>query len=527
MSRKHLNVLIVDDDPDHRMLASATLRRAMAGAYNVEIKECDSGTEAVRLLSEGGFDLVFLDYRLPGMDGLEVLSELQSRHIEAPVVFVTSQSDRTTVLEAMKRGAQDFVTKSEFGHARLVQSVHSALERAQLRRDVIRAQKLAAVGTLAGGIAHEFNNILQVVLGHSQYALQADDPERREKALKYCRDAAEKGARIVQQLLSFARKSGHARQRFSLADAVREACSLEQPLMERDGIKLDIVIDASPVIQGDREQLGQVLMNLLSNARHACTSSMTYANGATPNIEISLRVEDGNAVLTVSDNGVGIPPENMARLFEAFFTTKGALGGRVYDGKSAGTGLGLAICANIVADHRGRIDVSSKPGHGSTFSLVLPVASHAREDFPTRRIRDKLFRPTAPLPTELIGKRVLVVDDEEMIGELLRQYLEEKGYGVETATSANLGEKLANEGAYALMLFDLTMPGGFGGKELLERLRAGNGPNRETPALAITGHAPGPGDKLLFEAGFKGILRKPFEIREMGRLIAEAIKLNA
>lgn len=527
MNRKPLSILIVDDDEDHRLLASATLRRALADEFEVDIKECDNGDQALALLAEGGFDLLFLDYRLPGMDGLELLGEIQVRHIDTPVVFVTSQSDRETVLEAMKRGALDFVAKDEFGHARLLQCVRSALERAQLRRDVIRAQKLAAVGTLAGGIAHEFNNILQVVLGHSQYALQTDDIERREKALTYCRDAAEKGARIVQQLLSFARKSGTARQRFPLEDIVRETCSMEQALMDRDGVKLTIRVSQSPIVQGDREQLGQVMLNLLSNARHACTSSMTFENGAVPAIDVNLSVEDGNAILSVRDNGVGIPHDEMPRLFEAFFTTKGALGGRVYDGKSAGTGLGLAICANIVADHRGRIDVTSKPGHGSTFSLILPVANRGRDDMHTTRVKERLAKRSAPLPTDLVGKRVLVVDDEEMIGELLRQYLDEKGYGVEAASTAAQGQKLAMENQYALMLFDLTMPGGVGGKELLERLRNGEGPNSNTPALAITGHAPGPGDQLLFEAGFKGILRKPFEIREMGRLIAEAIKLNA
>jgi signal transduction histidine kinase len=524
MNREPLHILIVDDDEDHRLLSSASLRRALADEFEVQISESVSGKEALDALAEGTHDLVFLDYRLPGIDGLEVLAELQLRHADVPVVFVTSQGDREIVLEAMKRGATDFIAKDDFGHARLLQSVRSALERAQLRRDVIRTQKLAAVGTLAGGIAHEFNNILQVVLGHSQYALQSDDNERREKALRYCRDAAEKGARIVQQLLSFARKSGTSRSRFQLADAVREACALEGPLIEREKIKLDVQINASPIVLGDRSQIEQVLMNLLSNARHACSSSMT--SDETPLIEVRLEQVEGNAVISVRDNGVGIPPEDMPRLFEAFFTTKGALGGRVYDGKSAGTGLGLAICANIIADHRGRIDVNSKPGHGSTFSVILPPVGQARDEMPTMRVKERDQKPSAPIPTELIGKRVLVVDDEAMIGELLRQYLEEKGFKVDTAITAAEGEKLAGKTPFALMLFDLTMPGGGGGAVLLEKVRKAKGPNQATPALAITGHAPGPMDKELFAAGFRGILRKPFEIREMGRLIAEAIQIG-
>lgn len=524
---ERLHVLIIDDDEDHRRLSAATLRRALSDDYQVELSECTSGARAVEILGEGGHDIAFLDYRMPDLDGLAVLAELQARHIEVPTVFMTSLSDRNMVLEAMKRGAIDFVAKDEFGHARLLQCVRAALERAQLRRDVIRSQKLAAIGTLAGGIAHEFNNILQVVLGHSQYALQSTDHERRERALTYCRDAAEKGARIVQQLLTFARKPGTARHRFSLEAAVNDAVALEQPNMVRDNIKVTLRVVNSPIVDGDRGQLEQVLLNLLTNARHACTSSITYRDGAVPDVEVTLDAVDGNAVVSVRDNGIGIPPEDMPRLFEAFFTTKGALGGRVYDGKSAGTGLGLAICANIIADHNGRIDVTSKQGHGSTFSVILPLAGRHRPETPTLRSQPRGITPSEPVPSELLGKRVLVVDDEEMIGELLRQYLEDKGLRVDTAQNARQGEKLAMANSYALMLFDLTMPGGMGGKDLLESLRSKKGPNRQTPAMAITGHAPGPEDQQFFDAGFRGILRKPFEMREMGRLIADAISIDA
>jgi two-component system, cell cycle sensor histidine kinase and response regulator CckA len=526
MKPNRLNILIVDDDPDHRLLASASLHRALVDEFDVHIRESATGPEALSEVAGTGCDLMFLDYRLPGMDGLEVLSELQAASADVPVVFMTSQADRDTVVEAMKRGATDFVAKDEFGHARLLQSVRSALERAQLRRDVIRAQKLAAIGTLAGGVAHEFNNILQVVLGHSQYALAGDDHERRERALRFCRDAAEKGSRIVQQLLSFSRKSTAIRRRFQLEDAVREAIGMEEELFKRDGIDLRVNIQAAPIVIGDQSQIEQVVLNLLSNARHACTSSVTFPDGVEPAVEVTVEVRDDMAIAAVADNGVGIPAEDKARLFEAFFTTKGALGGRVYDGKSAGTGLGLTICASIVSDHGGRIDVSSRSGQGSVFTIRLPLASKSREDAPTQRVERKDRPSSGPVGSELYGSRVLVVDDEAMIAELIKQYLEDKGYIVDTAANPGDGERLASRRAYALMLFDLTMPGGMGGRELLMRIREGEGLNAETPTLAITGHPPGPADKALFEAGFRGILRKPFEIREMGRLIAETIRIG-
>jgi signal transduction histidine kinase len=526
MKPNRLNILIVDDDPDHRLLASASLQRALVDEFDVVISESANGPDTLAQVMASDFDLMFLDYRLPGMDGLEILAALQASSIDVPVVFMTSQADRDTVVEAMKRGATDFVAKDEFGHARLLQSVRSALERAQLRRDVIRAQKLAAIGTLAGGVAHEFNNILQVVLGHSQYALASEEGERRERALRYCRDAAEKGARIVQQLLSFARKSTTIRRRFNVEEAVREAIDMEQDLLKRDGIDLRVNIEDAPVVIGDQAQIEQVILNLLSNARHACTSCVTFPDGAEPAIEVTVETRDSFAIIALADNGIGIPAEDRSRLFEAFFTTKGALGGRIYDGKSAGTGLGLTICASIVADHGGRIDVSSRSGQGSVFTVLLPLASTTREDAPTQRIKRKERPPSGPVGSELYGSRVLVVDDESMIAELIKQYLEDKGYIVDTATNPGDGERLAQQRRYALMMFDLTMPGGMGGRELLRRISTTENLNTETPALAITGHPPGPTDKELFEVGFRGILRKPFEIREMGRLIAETIRIG-
>jgi CheY-like chemotaxis protein len=344
--------------------------------------------------------------------------------------------------------------------------------------------------------------------------------------LRYCYDAAEKGARIVQQLLSFSRKSTTVRRRFALEDAVREAVNLEEELLLRDGIKISVDIKASPVVLGDRQQIEQVLMNLISNARHACTSSVTFSGGAEPAIDIALDVKDDAAVISVRDNGVGIPHEDLPRLFEAFFTTKGALGGRVYDGKSAGTGLGLTICANIISDHGGRIDVTSKSGQGSVFRVILPRAPRVQDELPTQRVNRSSHQTSGPIGTDLKGAKVLVVDDEAMIAELIKQYLEDKGYQVDTAGDAKTALKLTANNEYALMLFDLTMPGRMGGQELLGFIRDNCKRNPKTPALAITGHAPGAGDKALFEAGFRGILRKPFEIREMGRLIAETIRIG-
>jgi nitrogen-specific signal transduction histidine kinase len=404
---------------------------------------------------------------------------------------------------------------------RLAHVVRSSIELAQLRADVLRTQKLAAIGTLAGGIAHEFNNILQIILGHSQHALTREEPERWKKALNYCHDAAEKGARIVRQLLTFARKRSTGRTRFGLARVVALAVQADEEAARRDRVTVHVEIRSTPLISGDSAQITQVILNLLTNARHACTAMVTSRAQLDPRVDVILDDEAGMVRVIVSDNGVGIQPEDMDRVFEPFFTTKGSLGGRIYDGKSSGTGLGLAISSSIVQGHDGRIDVRSTPGEGSTFTLLLPLAS---ADSASPR---QAARKTQALDRSLHGKRVLIVDDEELLADLLSQYLEEKGLVVDVAGDAGNAMEKLRAADYDLLLFDLTLPGTTGGLDLLKQCRAMGGPNAAAPAFAMTGHAPEAGDEKLFDAGFRGIVRKPFEVRELGRLVADSLRVSA
>lgn len=520
-----LRVLVADDDRDHRMITISALRKALREFYEVTFTEAPDGTAALAEVERGAAELVFLDNRMPGMTGLELLAELQRRNSCVPVVLMTSQNDRATLLEAMRLGASDFLGKDEMDQTRLFHVVRSSLERAQLRTDNLRSHKLAAIGTLAGGIAHEFNNILQVVLGHSQYALSREDTARWKKALEYCRDAAEKGARIVRQLLTFARKSPSARIRFSLADAAREAINMDEEGARKDNVAVRLETrDNAPVV-GDQGQLVQVLLNLLTNARHACTASVNFGPEGRGHITVIVESDRHNSRVSVRDNGTGIAPAALPRLFEPFFTTKGSLGGRIYDGKSHGTGLGLCISATIAADHGGRIDVASKQGEGSTFTLVLPRAEPANDDQTTRISRRGPDVASGPVATAVLGRRVLIVDDEALIAELLANYLTEKGLRCDFAIDSRQAQQMAAETPYELLLLDLSLPGDISGKELLQRIRKAGGPNRETRALAMTGHAASDEDRELFEAGFRGIVRKPFEIREMGRLIAETLQV--
>jgi two-component system cell cycle sensor histidine kinase/response regulator CckA len=245
-------------------------------------------------------------------------------------------------------------------------------ERERLREQLLRAQKLEAVGTLAGGIAHEFNNLLTGILGFTSLLrgqLGKDSPHNRP--LEVIERSATQAASLTQQLLDFSRKSPSAKRRMGLNEVAGDVLAIVRQTFSRD---IDILEELSPDLRdvhGDPGQLQQVLLNVCLNARDAMSDGGTL-RVRTDNLDLDdggldgQRLEAGRYVLlSVADTGSGIPPQIRERVFEPFFTTKDT-------GK--GTGMGLAVVYGIVQDHGGVIDFESRPGEGTTFRIVLPAA---------------------------------------------------------------------------------------------------------------------------------------------------------
>jgi signal transduction histidine kinase len=241
-----------------------------------------------------------------------------------------------------------------------------------LRLQVQEAQRLATLGTLAGILAHEFRNALTPVLNYAQLALQDADPAFRDKALNKIMENAGRAASLAERVLDFSRGPDDDRGPVELIVLVREAlaCLGRDPAKDNVAVQLDVPDGLS--VHGDRGQLLQVLVNILLNALQAM-------RGRRGELRIAATTQPGgrNAVLAISDTGMGIPPENIDRIFQPFFTTRtgGPEGTR-------GTGLGLSVCRDIVAEHGGQIRAESTPGEGSKFTLILPTRA-----MPQRRLR--------------------------------------------------------------------------------------------------------------------------------------------
>jgi signal transduction histidine kinase len=230
-------------------------------------------------------------------------------------------------------------------------------------QQLLQSAKLASVGELASGMAHEINNPIGIILGRTDYILTTQDdlPTEAKEDLKVVRNQAERVASTVRSLLTFARPSPLQIQRVDLAEVVDQTIALEAPRCRAAKIEIDhISSNRIPRIQGDPDRLQQVMVNLMNNAIDA------MPQGGRLGISLA-KGGPGQVVVNISDTGTGISEENQARIFDPFFTTKSV-------GK--GTGLGLAVSYGIIRDHGGEIRVTSAPGKGSTFSIVLPVENN-------------------------------------------------------------------------------------------------------------------------------------------------------
>ncbi len=379
----------------------------------------------------------------------------------------------------------------------LLQDAHRRLldaerERERLAREIERGERLRALGTVVSGVAHELNNPLTVILAYAE-ELERREASRVEAAIVV--EQAERCRGIVRNLSALAGQSVHPREELDLEDLVRRVARGLAGARAGDAAER---VRIEPMhglrLAADRIGLEQVLANLLSNALDAGAPAGRVTVGA--------RVEGGEVVLRVTDEGPGVPDELRERIFEPFFTTKAP--GR-------GTGLGLSIAHGIVRGHRGTISVTSRPEGGAAFVVRLPH-EHAG------------LLPQRPAPAPPAGERLLVVDDEPSLRSLVRRMAERRGWAVTEASSAEEALALPLEGVGAV-LCDLRMPG-IGGAGFCERLRARE-PALSERVVYVTGDPYAPEAVAFQHRCGRPLLHKPFEEAELFDLLAEAAGSDA
>ncbi len=325
----------------------------------------------------------------------------------------------------------------------ITQREHAEEEKRHLQEQLAHAQKIEALGTLAGGIAHEFNNINAAIIGYVDLSLQSENvPDRIRRNLGIVRGSAVRGADLTRSLLTFSTRDVVRKTPVDLREVVAEVLRVTQNEFTSEGIDLTAQHTARvPQVMGDAGMLASVVMNLVVNARHAMLASKVKK------LTIRTGVEKGRPFIMVEDTGCGIAKKNLPRVFDPFFTTKGSLvGGGVYDGKAQGTGLGLSVCHSIIERHGGQIKVKSQVGRGATFTVYFPASSKRKT---TRRVAEKAKK--SPF-------RVMVVDDEDPITELLVEISGQAGYEADGFTNPTEALEALRHERYSLAFIDLQMP---------------------------------------------------------------------
>ncbi|MFC1531771.1 ATP-binding protein [Thermodesulfobacteriota bacterium] len=377
----NIRLLIVDDEVDFRQTISKRLQKR-----GIVPEQAGTGEECLSILDKRAMDVVILDVMMPGMNGIETLIDIKKRHPKTEIILLTGHTVIHDGVEGIKAGAFDYLSKpvelehliSKIKHAhekilREEEKLRESEYRARMEQQMIACERLASLGTLAAGVAHEINNPLAIIkesAGWMKHLLEKeglkDMPRKQDffMALAKIENGVERSKRITHQLLAVVKKNDSVLSQVDLKHLAGEAVQLTN----REAIDKEIEIiqesDTSlNTIWSDPYQLRQAIINLLTNAIHA--------TGAGGRITVNISDNNDEISLNVRDTGEGIPKENLERIFEPFFSTKSP---------GEGTGLGLFVTRGIVERLGGTIEVQSQLGQGASFNIKLPKYHEMNEE---------------------------------------------------------------------------------------------------------------------------------------------------
>jgi len=557
MPNEVVNVLLIEDNEEHVQFLRQLL--ATSELTTFELHTASDITRGIERLKDSGIDLILLDLTLPDSDGLETFIRVLEAAPDLPLVVLSGINDVALAIETVQLGAQDYLVKGHVDNHLLVRSLQYAVERKRVQlqlkrmndslemrvkertaaliqanaklqqeiierrraeealldsnrqlssalgqlqttqREIIQRERMHALGRMANGIAHDFNNALAPILGFSELLLMKpetiEDAKKVKNYAEIIHAAAKDSAKVVARLREFYRYRDEA-EVFTpvvLNDLVLQVISLTQPRWKDQalaaGVNIDIRTEMAnvPTVPGNESELREMLVNLVFNAVDAIPKRGT--------ITLSTEQQGRWVVVSVSDDGIGMSEDVKARCLEPFFSTKDDQGG-----------LGLGSVYGIVRRHDGEIDIRSEAGRGTTVAISLPIEKAAKP-------------PEAPKPTPAAGAtlRILVVEDEPLVREVLSVYLAEDKHEVTVAENGRDGLEKYQSGTFDLVMTDRAMPE-MNGDELAQEIKK---LNSQQPILLLTGFGDlmsGAGEQ---PAGVDLVVSKPFTLTTLRNAIAK------
>ncbi len=365
MADKRISILLVEDNAGDRRLISEML--AEASNVTFDVKYADRLQAAMEYLGQNRVEVVLLDLGLPDSQGLETLRKVHAQVSELPIVVLTGLNDEVIGVQAVNEGAQDYLIKGQVDTHLLRRTIRYAIERKQaeererqLQLQLNLSNRLASLGLMVEGIAHEINNPLTSVIGFAQMLTFEDISENTREDVKMIGDNAQRVADIMKNLLTFAKQQKLERTYINVNDIIGATLKMRAYPLEDTDITVTTQLDpALPSTMADATLLQQAFLNLVINAETA----MKLAHGK-GSLLIKTELISDTIQISFTDDGPGIAEANLVHLFDPFFSTRGV---------GQGTGLGLSVSYGIITEHNGRINAKSQLGKGSVFTVELPV----------------------------------------------------------------------------------------------------------------------------------------------------------
>jgi signal transduction histidine kinase len=497
-----IRICCVEDRKEHFLLVKKALEKAPFENY---ITHLPTGEELLERKIIGEFDIILLDYKLPGKDGVEIIKEIRNREIPIPIILLSAFGSEKVIAEALELGADDFMLKDPSGNylkvlgymiTKTIKKFKLQEENIKLQEEMLYSQKMQSISTLAQGIAHDFNNALVGIVGYAELLLmKLDKNDDKYNFVRRIDASAKRMATWVKQLLAYSKAGTHKLQPLDLNNLIQKCINFIYPSLEKR-IQLFTSFERDlKKINADGGQIEQVITNILLNSIEAINGNgeiriITENTLKIPDRFISSekKIYDFYAHIIIEDNGIGMDEETKNRIFEPFFSTK-----------FIGRGLGMAAVYGIVENHQGYISIQSGPGKGTKLEIYLPSIE---------------LEPPQNIPVKTDHKKsdiILVVDDEPVTIEIVRRVFSDKGYEVIEARNGETAlEIFKNHPDISLVLLDLIIPKKDGTEVFYEMKKM----KPEQKIIICTGYEKASIQKFLTD-GALGIIQKPFSIQSL------------
>ena len=519
-SKRNVNIIVILKDITNRKQAEEALRRSEERYRNILESmqdgyfETDLAGNFTFVNDAGGRNLGYSREELIGMSYRQYTDEKGARELYQTFngVYRTGEPVKVIDVEIVRKdGAKVFseisvslIRDSEGEPIGFRGIDRDVTERKRMEEQLLQAEKLRAVGEMASGVAHDFNNALAAILGNTQLMLHSVKDEEFKESLKTIEKVARGSAQTVRRLQDFTRRKVHQElYKLNVNSIVKDAIEIAKPSWRDEaqskGMSIEMVSDFEDIapVAGSASELREVITNMVFNAIEAMPEG--------GRVEIRTFQRDARDYIQISDTGMGIKEEVRKKIFEPFFTTK----------PFSNTGLGLSMSYGIIKRMGGEIDVESKVGQGTTFTISLPICFEAMEEEVTA------ITPSPP-PVIKKGKeaRILVIDDEESVRSVLSRILTQVKHQVNVAKDGEEGIRLFHEGEFDIVLTDLGMPG-MSGWDVCKAIKK---ISPQTPVGMITGWGMEIGEEKMKEAELDFLISKPFDFKQIVSMVAKTME---